>query len=62
VILWDVDTQVDFVLPHGKLYVPGAEETVPAMKRLVDAVRAAGRPRRLGRRPRADGLGDLRDA
>jgi len=42
VILWDVDTQVDFMLPHGKLYVPGAEETVPAMKRLVDAARAAG--------------------
>jgi nicotinamidase/pyrazinamidase len=42
VILWDVDTQVDFMLPHGKLYVPGAEETVPAMKRLVEAARAAG--------------------
>jgi nicotinamidase/pyrazinamidase len=41
-ILWDVDTQVDFMLPHGKLYVPGAEETVSAMKRLVDAARAAG--------------------
>ena len=43
-ILWDVDTQVDFMLPHGKLYVPGAEETAPAMKRLVDAARAAGIP------------------
>jgi nicotinamidase/pyrazinamidase len=42
VILWDVDTQVDFVLPHGKLYVPGAEETVPAMRGLVEAARAAG--------------------
>jgi nicotinamidase/pyrazinamidase len=42
VILWDVDTQVDFMLPHGKLYVPRAEETAPAMKRLVDAARAAG--------------------
>jgi nicotinamidase/pyrazinamidase len=42
VILWDVDTQVDFMLPEGKLYVPGAEKTVPAMKRLVDAARAAG--------------------
>jgi nicotinamidase/pyrazinamidase len=42
VILWDVDTQVDFMLPHGKLYVPGAEETVSAMKRLVDTTRAAG--------------------
>jgi nicotinamidase/pyrazinamidase len=42
VILWDVDTQVDFMLPHGKLYVPGAEETIPAMQRLVEAARAAG--------------------
>jgi nicotinamidase/pyrazinamidase len=42
VILWDVDTQVDFMLPDGKLYVPGAEETIPAMKRLVDAAREAG--------------------
>jgi nicotinamidase/pyrazinamidase len=41
-VLWDVDTQVDFVLPHGKLYAQGAEETIPAMKRLVDASRAAG--------------------
>jgi nicotinamidase/pyrazinamidase len=42
VILWDVDTQVDFMLADGKLAVPGAEETIPAMKRLVDAARAAG--------------------
>jgi nicotinamidase/pyrazinamidase len=42
VILWDVDTQVDFMLPEGKLYVPGAEDTAPAMKRLVEAARAAG--------------------
>jgi nicotinamidase/pyrazinamidase len=41
VILWDVDTQVDFMLPEGKLYVPGAEQTAPAMLRLVDAARAA---------------------
>ncbi len=41
-ILWDVDTQVDFMLPEGKLYVPGAEQTAPAMRRLVEAVRAAG--------------------
>ena len=41
-ILWDVDTQVDFMLPDGKLYVPGAEETIPAMARLVAAARAAG--------------------
>jgi nicotinamidase/pyrazinamidase len=41
-ILWDVDTQVDFMLPDGKLYVPQAEETIPAMKRLVAAAREAG--------------------
>ena len=42
IVLWDVDTQVDFMLPDGKLYVPGAEQTAPAMKRLVDAARRAG--------------------
>ena len=41
-ILWDVDTQVDFIEPGGKLYVPAAEETKPAMARLVGAARAAG--------------------
>jgi nicotinamidase/pyrazinamidase len=41
-ILWDVDTQVDFMLPDGKLYVPQAEETIPAMNRLVEAAREAG--------------------
>ena len=41
-ILWDVDTQVDFMQPSGKLYVPGAVDVAPAMERLVDAARAAG--------------------
>jgi nicotinamidase/pyrazinamidase len=41
-VLWDVDTQVDFMHPDGKLYVRGAEQTIPAMKVLVDAARAAG--------------------
>jgi nicotinamidase/pyrazinamidase len=41
-ILWDVDTQVDFMLPAGKLYVPGAEETAPGMARLVAAARERG--------------------
>jgi nicotinamidase/pyrazinamidase len=34
-LLWDVDTQVDFVAAAGKLPVPGAEEAVPAMAKLV---------------------------
>ena len=41
-ILWDVDTQVDFMQPDGKLSVPGAEKTAPAMRKLVEAARAAG--------------------
>ncbi len=41
-ILWDVDTQVDFMLPDGKLYVGGAEQTIPAIGRLVRGVRQAG--------------------
>jgi nicotinamidase/pyrazinamidase len=43
-VLWDVDTQVDFVHADGKLAVPDAESAVPAMKRLVEAARAAGIP------------------
>jgi nicotinamidase/pyrazinamidase len=39
VIFWDVDTQVDFMLPGGKLYVPGAEKLIPNLKRLTDAAR-----------------------
>ena len=34
-LLWDVDTQVDFVRADAKLPVPGAEDAVPAMARLV---------------------------
>jgi nicotinamidase/pyrazinamidase len=41
-ILWDVDTQIDFIESGGKLYFPGAEEARPAMARLVEAARSAG--------------------
>ncbi len=40
-IFWDVDTQVDFMEPTGRLYVPRAKEIAPALERLVDAARAA---------------------
>ncbi|HEV2421212.1 MAG TPA: cysteine hydrolase [Candidatus Acidoferrales bacterium] len=39
VVLWEVDTQSDFMLPGGKLYVPGAEKRIPNMRRLVEAAR-----------------------
>jgi len=38
-ILWEVDVQADFVLPGGKLYVPGAEKLLPNIRRLTDAAR-----------------------
>jgi nicotinamidase/pyrazinamidase len=41
-LLWDVDTQVDFMEPDGRLYVPGADATRHAIGRLVHAARAAG--------------------
>jgi nicotinamidase/pyrazinamidase len=41
-ILWDVDTQIDFIEPGGKLYFPGAEDARPAMALVVEAARAAG--------------------
>ncbi len=34
-VFLDVDTQVDFMLPTGSLYVPGAEEIVPNLKKLL---------------------------
>ena len=38
-IFWDVDTQADFILPGGKLYVPGAENLIPNLNRLTNAAR-----------------------
>lgn len=39
VIFWEVDTQADFMLPGGKLYVPGAERLLTNIRRLTDAAR-----------------------
>jgi nicotinamidase/pyrazinamidase len=38
-ILWEVDNQRDFMLPGGKLYVPGAEKLIPNISRLVNTAR-----------------------
>ena len=43
-VLWDVDTQVDFVRADGKLAIPNAESRVAAMARLVDWARREGIP------------------
>ncbi|MFB3777014.1 MAG: cysteine hydrolase family protein [Bryobacteraceae bacterium] len=33
-VFFDVDTQLDFMLPAGALYAPGAERIIPAVARL----------------------------
>lgn len=40
----DVDTQADFMLPGGKLYVPGAEKLIPTLERLRDFADQHGIP------------------
>jgi len=39
IIFWEVDTQKDFMLPGGKLYVPGAEKLLPNICKLTQAAR-----------------------
>lgn len=41
-VLWEVDTQADFMLPGGKLYVPGAEKLLPNIQKLTDVARKGG--------------------
>lgn len=35
-LFFDEDTQVDFLIPGGKLYVPGAEQLIPNLRRLTE--------------------------
>jgi nicotinamidase/pyrazinamidase len=39
IVFWEVDAQVDFMLPGGRLYVPGAEKIIPNIGRLAEAAR-----------------------
>jgi nicotinamidase/pyrazinamidase len=38
-VFWEVDPQADFMLPGGKLYVPGAEQLLPNIRKLTDVAR-----------------------
>ncbi|MCG2886860.1 MAG: cysteine hydrolase [Vulcanisaeta sp.] len=39
-----IDMQNDFVKPNGKLYVPTAQETIPAIRKLLEKARNANVP------------------
>ncbi len=41
-VFWDVDTQFDFMMPEGKLYVKGAERLLPNLASLTEHARRAG--------------------
>jgi nicotinamidase/pyrazinamidase len=42
ILFWNVDTQVDFIEPEGKLYVKGAEEIKPVLRNITDFARLEG--------------------
>ncbi len=44
IIFWDVDTQYDFMMSNGKLYVPGAEEIIPNLEKLTRYAREKSIP------------------
>ena len=44
VIFWDVDTQYDFIMPDGKLYVEGSEGILENLERLTSYARKSGIP------------------
>ncbi|HET9407097.1 MAG TPA: cysteine hydrolase family protein [Candidatus Sulfotelmatobacter sp.] len=35
-LFWDVDTQVDFLSPTGRLYVPESEKLIPNLRQLTE--------------------------
>ncbi len=43
-VFLDVDTQVDFMLPAGSLYVPGAETIIPNLQKLMNFAAEHGIP------------------
>ena len=43
-VFFDIDTQIDFLLPAGSLYVPGAERLIPALTNLNRFAASRGIP------------------
>jgi len=43
-VYFDIDTQIDFLFPSGSLYVPGAQQLIPALHRLNHHAAKHGHP------------------
>lgn len=43
-VYFDIDTQIDFLFPAGSLYVPGAQQLIPALHRLNHHAAKHGHP------------------
>lgn len=43
-VYFDIDTQIDFLFPAGSLYVPGAQQLIPALRRLNHHAAKHGHP------------------
>lgn len=44
IVFVDIDTQVDFIMPEGRLYVQGAQTLIPRLKQLTEMASHNGIP------------------
>lgn len=44
IVFVDIDTQVDFIMPEGRLYVQGAQTLIPRLKQLTEIASHNGIP------------------
>lgn len=61
-IFWDVDTQHDFMMPDGKLYVTGSEAILDTLERLTGYAHEHGIPILASADDHEAGHGELSDA
>jgi len=55
-LFWDVDTQLDFMMPGGSLYIAGAEKIIPNLRELTAWAGSRAFSKRGGRLVETDDL------